>query len=335
MPNPISQLTWCIEKGYIACGGDNGMQSVLKLEFGKADSQSTLSMNQALPGHSGTIQICVWNEVHQKLTTCDDKGLIIVWTMQGNKWYEEMINNRNKSVIKDIKWSSNGEKVCIVYEDGNVIVGSVEGDRLWGKDLDHGISVTEWSPDGRLMLMGTPTGEIKVYDYLGNYLFPLKMCSQISDGSSLLAILWFDSSNCTTLPDNYSEIFPTLCIVYENGKVQLMKSESDDSPILFDVGLKIKCARWFPQGSVLAFGGFTNEDTDKKHEIRFYTSKGILLHVLKLSNPISSFGIEGNGMRMALGIQNEILFANVQYDYLFTYFNGTLVYAYQKSERQD
>ena len=38
-------------------------------------------------------------------------------------WYEEMINNRNKSVVRDMKWSSDGKKIAIVYEDGAVIVG--------------------------------------------------------------------------------------------------------------------------------------------------------------------------------------------------------------------
>ena len=46
-----------------------------------------------------------------------------------------MINNRNKSVVTDMKWTPNGEKICIIYDDGAVIVGSVEGNRLWGKEL--------------------------------------------------------------------------------------------------------------------------------------------------------------------------------------------------------
>lgn len=33
-------------------------------------------------------------------------------------WYEEMINNRNKSVVKDMKWNADGQKICIIYEDG-------------------------------------------------------------------------------------------------------------------------------------------------------------------------------------------------------------------------
>ena len=51
------------------------------------------------------------------------------------QWCEEMINNRNKSVVKDMAWSKDGQKICIVYEDGAVIVGSVDGNRMWGKDL--------------------------------------------------------------------------------------------------------------------------------------------------------------------------------------------------------
>ena len=33
-------------------------------------------------------------------------------------WYEEMINNRNKSVVRDMKWNADGQKICIIYEDG-------------------------------------------------------------------------------------------------------------------------------------------------------------------------------------------------------------------------
>jgi WD repeat-containing protein 35 len=42
---------------------------------------SNLSMNQTLEGHSGQIQVITWNEIHQKLTTSDQFGLIIVWML--------------------------------------------------------------------------------------------------------------------------------------------------------------------------------------------------------------------------------------------------------------
>ena len=53
-------------------------------------------------------------------------------------WFEEMINNRNKSVVKDMKWTADDSKICIVYADGAVIVGSVDGNRLWGKEVSFG-----------------------------------------------------------------------------------------------------------------------------------------------------------------------------------------------------
>ena len=41
-----------------------------------------------------------------------------------------MINNRNKSFVTGMAWNGDGQKICIVYEDGAVIVGSIDGNRL-------------------------------------------------------------------------------------------------------------------------------------------------------------------------------------------------------------
>lgn len=59
-----------------------------------AGSSKALSQNQTLEGHSGAVVCATWNHVHSKLTTSDDTGLIIVWTLVNDTWYEEMINNR-------------------------------------------------------------------------------------------------------------------------------------------------------------------------------------------------------------------------------------------------
>ncbi len=44
----------------------------------------------------------------------------IFFSLNSGAWYEEMINNRNKSVVKDMKWNADGQKICIVYEDGRL-----------------------------------------------------------------------------------------------------------------------------------------------------------------------------------------------------------------------
>ena len=159
-------------------------------------ASSNLSMNQTLEGHNGAVICATWNPLFRKLTTSDESGLIIVWMLHkgdtlsrltfknvlilqcvvlskniGN-WYEEMINNRNKSVVRDMKWTADGRKIAIVYEDGAVIVGSVDGNRLWGKELNMPLHFVEWSPDSRWILFVTLDAEVWIYDADG-----VKACS--------------------------------------------------------------------------------------------------------------------------------------------------------------
>eukprot|EP00965_Chrysotila_dentata_P078253 2579736-Pleurochrysis_carterae.AAC.2 len=57
-------------------------------------------MNQTLEGHNGAVVCCCWNESFRKLTTSDQHGLVIVWMLHKGMWFEEMINNRNKSTVR-------------------------------------------------------------------------------------------------------------------------------------------------------------------------------------------------------------------------------------------
>jgi len=98
----------------------------------------------------------------------DDDMIATVWMLHKGMWLEEMINNRNKSVVRDMKWTADGQKICIVYEDGAVIVGSVDGNRLWGKDVDVGLRFVEWSPDARHILFVTKDNDVLLYDAAGN-----------------------------------------------------------------------------------------------------------------------------------------------------------------------
>ncbi|CAM9601651.1 unnamed protein product, partial [Choristocarpus tenellus] len=184
----LHSLAWNPVQGWIACGGSSGLTKVLKLEGatgrkhtkmtagdggrngGGGAAASNLSMNQTLEGHDGSVVCVTWNATYSKLTTCDELGLIIVWMLHKGLWFEEMINNRNKSAVQDMKWTSNGQKICIIYQDGAVIVGSVDGNRLWGKELETGLQNVEWSPDGRRqdqILFVTMAGEVLIYDAQG------------------------------------------------------------------------------------------------------------------------------------------------------------------------
>lgn len=278
IPNGIKLrcAAWNADEGWIVAGGDGGLLKVLKLDgaggaAGPAAAGS-LTANQSLEGHEGAVSVAAWNEGFQKLTTSDDSGLIIVWSLQKGAWYEEMINNRNKSYVTDMKWSSNGDRTCIVYADGAVIVGSADGVRLWGKELSLPLTLVEWSPDGRLILFGTDEGDVHVYDCNGNAATKVQLhCNQGFPGApKLVAVEWYDGLEGFVEPD-----CPTLAICCDNGRVQLMRHESDSSPICIDTGMKPCSAKWSRNGALLAIAGCQSQYANgETREVRNW------LHVL-------------------------------------------------------
>ena len=172
------------------------------------------------------------NDAYKKLSTSDETGLIIVWMLYKGMWHEEMINNRNKSVVRDMKWCADGGKICICYEDGAVIVGSVDGNRLWGKELKMKLLFCEWSPDARQILFVTPQGEVHVYDALGNFITQCPLFSE-SSTARVAGVAWYNQQEGLVDPDA-----PMIAIAFDTGRVQLMATELDEKPILIDTGLR-------------------------------------------------------------------------------------------------
>jgi WD repeat-containing protein 35 len=68
-------------------------------------TSKALSQNQTLEGHSGAVVCAIWNHIHNKLTTSDEAGLIIVWTLANDTWQEEMINNRCSALVRPVTHS--------------------------------------------------------------------------------------------------------------------------------------------------------------------------------------------------------------------------------------
>ncbi|CAN8003269.1 unnamed protein product [Ixodes pacificus] len=332
----IQCLAWNKDQGYIACGGDNGLLKVLKLETEKDGkvrglaAPSNLSMNQTLEGHGGVVQVVTWNSQFQKLTSSDQNGLIIVWMLYKGSWYEEMINNRNKSVVRGMAWSADGQKICIVYDDGAVIVGSVDGNRIWGKELKNlHLFLVEWSADGRFLLFGLQNGEVHVFEQGGNPVSKISLpILHTSTGAKLIGLHWY--SGCLAEPG-----CPVLAIGYESGKVQLMCSEGDDSPLILDTDMTATCLQWNHDGTILAVTGkHYAGDTEKRNMVKFFNPYGQHLHTLRVpGRDISACAWEGTGLRIALAVDSFIFFANIRPDYKWCFLANTVAYSFSKVDR--
>ncbi|NXR71104.1 WDR35 protein, partial [Pycnonotus jocosus] len=336
-------VSWNKNQGFIACGGEDGLLKVLKLETQTDEAKikglaasNNISVTQTLEGHSGFVQVVTWNEQYQKLTTSDQNGLIIVWMLYRGSWYEEMINNRNKSVVRSMSWNADGQKICIVYEDGAVIVGSVDGNRIWGKDLKgtHLCHVA-WSSDSKILLFGMANGEIHIYDSQGNFIVKMKMSCLVNlTGTFTIAgIHWYHGTQGYIEPN-----CPCLAICYDNGRCQIMRDENDYNPVLIDTGINVVCIQWNPNGSVLAVAGSLKAASQDKdtNVVHFYTPFGEHLRALKVpGKQISSLSWEGGGLKIALAVDHYIYFANIRPHYKWGYCSNTVVYAYTRADRPE
>ncbi|CAH8433388.1 unnamed protein product [Schistosoma curassoni] len=334
----LKSASWSKEHGYVACGGEDGLLKVLKLEVqndtkhkGLA-AQTNLVMNQTLDGHSDDVQVIIWNEKFRKITSSDQNGLIIVWMLHKGAWYEEMINNRNKSSVKDMKWDCDGQRICIVYEDGAAIVGSVDGNRIWGKELKHGsLTSVEWSPDGNILLFGLLTGEICVFDSYGNFLnkMPTYCLNNIHGAVRIISLDWYKGRN------NYGiRMLPSLAVCYDVGRCQLMTNHEDPDPVLLNTGIQITCSCWNEDGSVLAVAG-TQMSTDRNiNVVQFYNPFGHHLSTLLLPGKcLTACTWEGNGsLRLALAVDSFLYFANLRPHYKWAYSStaNTIIYNYAR-----
>jgi WD repeat-containing protein 35 len=189
----IGCIAWDKTDGYLCCGGVKGLVKVIHVD--QDEDQRTKVSTFTLDGHQQTgskVVACCWNERHKKLTTTDESGHIIVWTQNKNAWQEEMVNNRQCSVVTDMFWAPDGSRICIAYEDGAVIVGKVDGARLWGKELDLPLDKLTWSPSCQNILFTTRAGDVYVYDADGNQISKMELQSHAVRGPSNVAgISWW------------------------------------------------------------------------------------------------------------------------------------------------
>lgn len=240
-------------------------------------------MNQTLEGHSGAVMCVAWNPLFRKLTSSDDNGLIIVWMLHKGMWYEEMINNRNKSIVKDMKWTADGKKICIIYEDGAVIVGSVDGNRIWGKELSLPLRFVDWSPDSRNILFVSGDADLVVYDSEGSKIRSAAALGKERDSYDDLCVSgihWFNGAGRS------ASALPSLCITFRSGLFQLSRWEGDPNALLVDAEMNIRGCRWSPNGSAIALIGSSTtsrgEATKTINMLKLYDPTGVFLRSIRI-----------------------------------------------------
>ena len=304
----------------MAAGGDNGLLKVIGGQS-NADSNDKIGItsigNQTLIGHSGRILRLAWNATYRKLASADEHGLIIVWAFQQKQLVQEMVNASDHAPVGDLKWSHDGKQICIVYGDGTIVVGSVEGTRTWARDLDASLKLVEWSPDDKNILFVTTDDIISVYDSAGNV---VKELNGDNGATDIVDLHWHHYSP-TDRPD--------FAIAYSCGVVHISKGLQDGNLSNIDCGITIEACKWNPSGTILAVGGVNEVDPTQPSEVKFYDHHGVFLHCFKISSTERVFDIiwDRRGFKLLVACESCIFFANIQPPTKWTTIGTTLIYS--------
>lgn len=185
--------------------------------------------------------------------------------------------------------------------------------------------------------MMPPQGEVHIYDSNGNAVSKVPLyCNEGYVGAShVVGVEWYDGILGFAEPN-----CPVLAICLDNGRMQLMRYESDDNAVCIDTGIKPCKCKWNCNGTVLAVAGYqlsgSAAEARELWMVQFYSYNGEHLRTLRVpGSGISGLSWEGNGLRLALAVDSFVYFANVRPDYKWGYFCNTLVYAFNRPDRAE
>jgi WD repeat-containing protein 35 len=332
----LSKISSNKNSNFLGIGGSEGFVKVVQIDLTKkapdGGNANPLTFTQNLVCHKKKINVICWNDVHDKLSTSDEEGVIVVWKFtEKGQWETEMINNRELSLVTDLKWSKQGTFLCFVYDDGHAIVGTVEGSRCWGNDIRDKLYLLEWSPDSSSLLFACQNSNIVIFSCSGYQIGEMEIEPMLRNVRIASMCWWtnpFSEGQSSTLDKH-------LMIAFHNGMILLFDDYQDTKPIkIITEFTQIIQAEWNPSGDIIAVAGFVMENAERKDGVHFYSAEGNLLKVLKIPNTvITSFCWDSIGTKLAITTESIILFALVKQKYKWTYFSDTLVYSFmQESE---
>ena len=252
--------------------------------------------------HKYSITSIIWNIFYDKITTVDTEGVLVVWRKKNGLYEVEMVNNREESFIKDVKWSKNGEYICFVYDDGQIFTGLVNGDHEWYNFVEQGLAFVEFSPDNKKILVAKKKKKIFIFSINGQQIGEINLEEPFNDYDIVTVDWWCDyrmyynentmlteeknmdyninnKSNINNQTEevlikdiidenDYNKFSKHLMIAFRNGVILLFDDENDKEPKMVKTELnKILGAQWEPKGTYFIVTGNINESKgDNKSE---------------------------------------------------------------------
>ena len=183
--------------------------------------------------HHGSINLITWNIHFNKLTTVDSDGALVVWKKKNGIFDTEMVNNREESFIKDVKWSKDGEYICFIYDDGQIFTGLVNGNHEWYNELEKGLAFVEFSPDNKKILIAKKRGNIFIFSINGQQIGEINLGEEYSNYDLVTIDWWCDYRRFNKTINNENKN-NNLDNSNENNEKNNINNNEENKAILFD-----------------------------------------------------------------------------------------------------
>ena len=271
--------------------------------FSQKDNQNCFQFISNIH-HKNSISLITWNICYNKLTTVDSEGTLVVWKKKNNLFDVEMVNNREESYIRNVKWSKNGKYICFVYEDGQIYTGSVNGSHEWYNILESGLAFVEFSPDDKKIIIGKKKEKIYIFSINGQQIGEINLEPPYNEYDIVTIEWWSDYrkyyNEAITLEEkttennninkniydnkkeeteeiwiknninenDYNHFSKHLMVAFLNGVILFYEDENDKEPKTVKTELtKILGAQWEPKGTFfIVAGNFNDSKEDNKSE---------------------------------------------------------------------
>ena len=261
--------------------------------------------------HHGSINLIIWNICYNKLTTVDSDGALVVWKKKNGMFDTEMVNNREESFIKDVKWSKDGEFICFIYDDGQIFTGLVDGNHEWYNYVEQGLAFVEFSPDNKKILISKKKENIYIFSINGTQIGTVNLSEPFNEYEIVTIDWWCDYrrynknineinskedknnnnekesniENTEILVDrnnnlnenDFNNFKKHLMIAFKNGCILFFEDENDKEPIQIQINelTKIMGAQWDPRGIFYIVVGNINDSKGDNKSVNYM--KGVAL----------------------------------------------------------
>lgn len=314
----ITTVAWNRVNNLIACGQVNGVITIASIILNPdRPGLFNIDINLTLVEHKHEITALCWNERFNKLLSGDSQGHLVVWIEHSGKWRPSMINDVYTSPIVSLSCSNNSELIAIIYEDGRIICGDSSGNQKWTTIIHNAPTVCCFSPSSKILFVGTAECQMLMVKSRGAQAPEMEL-NVTTENNRVMASSW--SRNQPHL----------MLVAFQDGRLMILTSENDVSPITVDLDMEITDAVWSNSSEFIAVSGIV----ESGHcQLRFLSKSGKPIRTLNIpAQNISSISFNQNDTQLALGVDDTICLAQIVPINPWGYFDDTLVYSINMDE---